>query len=99
MAKRWLTSWLFVLLAIGCTVGQADLAAKAVPDQNDGKDYAGRPVQNAPVPQAPTLNPEQKQTVEQSVRDISLRLRPFRYHFGAESSPPGRCRVAESTSE
>src|SRR5207249_11620297 len=70
MAKRWLTSWLFVLLAIGCTVGQSDLAAKAVPDQNDGKDYAGRPVQNAPVPQSPTLNPEQKQTVEQSVRDI-----------------------------
>jgi len=70
MAKRWLTSWLFVLLAIGCTVGQSDLAAKAVPDQNDGKHYAGRPVQNARVPQAPTLNPEQKQTVEQSVRDI-----------------------------
>ena len=70
MAQRWLTSWLIVLLAIGCTVGQSDLAAKAVPDQNDGKDYAGRPVQNAPVPQAPTLNPEQKQTVEQSVRDI-----------------------------
>ena len=51
MAKRWLTSWLFVLLAIGCTVGQSDLAAKAVPDQDNGKDYAGRPVENASVPQ------------------------------------------------
>ena len=70
MAKRWLTSWLFVLFAIGCAVGQSDLAAKAVPDQNNGKDYAGRPVENASVPQAPVLNPVQKQMVEQSVRDI-----------------------------
>jgi len=70
MAQRWLTSWLFVLFAIGCAVGQSDLAEKAVPDQNNGKDYAGRPVENASVPQAPVLNPVQKQTVEQSVRDI-----------------------------
>jgi len=70
MAKRWLTSWLFVLFAIGCAVGQSDLAAKPVPDQNNGKDYAGRPVENAPVPQSPALNPEQEQIVEQSVRDI-----------------------------
>jgi peptidoglycan-associated lipoprotein len=70
MAKRWLASWLFVLFAIGCAVGQSDLAATAVPDQNNGKDYAGRPLENPPVPQAPTLNPVQKQTVEQSVRDI-----------------------------
>src|SRR2546422_3989951 len=70
MAKRWLTSWLIVLFAIGCAVGQSDLAEKAVPDQNNGKDYAGRPVENASVPQAPVLNPVQKQTVEQSVRDI-----------------------------
>lgn len=70
MAKRWLTSWLFVLFAIGCAVGQSDLAAKAVPDQNNGKDYAGRPVENAPVLQSPVLNPAQKQMVEQSVRDI-----------------------------
>jgi len=65
MAKRWLTSWLFVLFAIGCAVGQSDLAAKAVPDQNNGKDYAGRPVENAPVLQSPVLNPAQKQMVEQ----------------------------------
>jgi len=70
MAKRWFTSWLFVLFAIGCAVGQSDLAAKAVPDQNKGKDYAGRPVANASVPQAPVLDPARKQTVEQSVRDI-----------------------------
>ena len=70
MAQRWLTSWLIVLFAIGCAVGQSDLAEKAVPDQNNGKDYAGRPVENASVPQAPVLNPVQKQTVEQSVRDI-----------------------------
>ena len=69
MAQRWLTSWLIVLFAIGCAVGQSDLAEKAVPDQNNGKDYAGRPVENASVPQAPVLNPV-KQTVEQSVRDI-----------------------------
>src|SRR5439155_25130035 len=70
MAQRWLTSWLFVLFAIGCAVGHVDLAEKAVPDQNNGKDYAGRPVENASVPQAPVLTPVQKQTVEQSVRDI-----------------------------
>jgi len=70
MAQRWLTSWLIVLFAIGCAVGQSDLAEKAVPDQNNGKDYAGRPVENASVPQAPVLNPVQKQMVEQSVRDI-----------------------------
>src|SRR5207244_6500421 len=69
MAQRWLTSWLIVLFAIGCAVGQSDLAEKAVPDQNNGKDYAGRPVENASVPQAPVLNPVKK-TVEQSVRDI-----------------------------
>ena len=70
MAKRWLTSWLFVLFAIGLAVAQSNLATTAVPDQNNGKDYAGRPLQNAPVSQAPVLDPAQKQTVEQSVRDI-----------------------------
>src|SRR5205823_14248947 len=70
MAKRWLTSWLFVLFAIGCAVAQSDLAAKAVPDQDNGKDYAGRPVANPSVPQAAMPNPTQQQTVEQGVRDI-----------------------------
>src|SRR5438046_10089324 len=73
MAKRWLTSWLFVLFAIGCAVGQSDLGAKAVPEQNNGKDYAGRPVENASVPQGRVLDTVEKQMVEQSVREI---------HFG-----------------
>ena len=92
MAKRWLTSWLFVLFAIGCAVGQSDLAAKAVPDQNNGKDYAGRPVENASVPQAPVLNPVQKQTVEQSVRDI---------HFAFDRSDitPGQRAVLQADAE
>ena len=70
MAKRWLTSWLFVLSAIGLAVAQSNLATTAVPDQNNGRDYAGRPLENAPFSQAPVLDPAQKQTVEQSVRDI-----------------------------
>ncbi len=92
MAKRWLTSWLFVLFAIGCAVGQSDLAAKAVPDQNNGKDYAGRPVENASVPQAPVLNPVQKQMVEQSVRDI---------HFAFDRSDitPGQRAVLQADAE
>ena len=54
--------------ARGRAAAQSDLAAQAVPDQNNGKDYAGRPVENPPVPA--TANPTQQQTVEQSVRDI-----------------------------
>ena len=92
MAQRWLTSWLIVLFAIGCAVGQSDLAAKAVPDQNNGKDYAGRPVENASVPQAPVLNPVQKQMVEQSVRDI---------HFAFDRSDitPGQRAVLQADAE
>ncbi|HEV2717249.1 MAG TPA: OmpA family protein [Terriglobales bacterium] len=70
MAKRRLTNLLFVLLSTGLAVAQSDLAAKAVPDQDNGKDYAGRPVANPSVPQAAMPNPTQQQTVEQSVRDI-----------------------------
>lgn len=70
MAKRWLSQSLFVLLSIGLAVAQSDLAAKAVPDQTDSKDYAGRPVVNPPVPPAATPDPARQQTVEQGVRDI-----------------------------
>ncbi len=70
MTCRCMKTVLFVLLSVGISLAQSSLAAKAVPDQNNGKDYAGRPVENAPVPQTPVLNPVQKQMVEQSVRDI-----------------------------
>src|SRR5947207_4061635 len=39
-------------------------------DQNNGKDYAGRPIENPTVPQASIPRPAQEQTVEQNVQDI-----------------------------
>jgi len=61
---------LFALLSVGISLAQSNLAATAVPDQNNGKDYAGRPIENPTVPQASIPRPAQEQTVEQNVQDI-----------------------------
>ena len=42
----------------------------AVPEQTDGKDYAGRPVANVEVPPAPPLPASEQQQFQQNVKDI-----------------------------
>ncbi len=70
MVCRCVKTALFALLSVGISLAQSNLAATAVPDQNNGKDYAGRPIENPTVPQASIPRPAQEQTVEQNVQDI-----------------------------
>ena len=70
MVCRCVKTALFALLSVGISLAQSNLAATAVADQNNGKDYAGRPIENPTVPQASIPRPAQEQTVEQNVQDI-----------------------------
>src|SRR2546422_10035217 len=72
MVCRCVKTALFALLSVGISLAQSNLAATAVADQNNGKDYAGRRIENPTVPQASIPRPAQEQTVEQNVQDIHL---------------------------
>jgi hypothetical protein len=49
---------------------QVDSPPNAVPEQTDGKDYAGRPVADVGVPPAPPLPASEQQQFQQNVKDI-----------------------------
>lgn len=59
-----------LLLFAGVGFAQSDVYAKAVPDQVDGKDYAGRLVGDVKLPMTPPLPLSEDQQFEQSVKDI-----------------------------
>jgi outer membrane protein OmpA-like peptidoglycan-associated protein len=54
----------------GAGFAQSDIYAKAVPDQVDGKDYAGRRVGEVKLPPVPPLSPSQQQQFQQDVKDV-----------------------------
>ena len=69
---------------------QVDTPPNAVPEQTDGKDYAGRPVAAIKVPPAPPLPAS-----EQQFQQIAERWRPYRtravmYLFEPEYERAGR---------
>ncbi len=92
MVCRCVKTAMFALLSVGISLAQSNLAATAVPDQNNGKDYAGRPIENPTVPQASIPRPAQEQTVEQNVQDI---------HFAFDRSDitPGQRAVLQADAE
>jgi outer membrane protein OmpA-like peptidoglycan-associated protein len=59
-----------VLSCIGVGFAQLDTPANAVPDQVDGKDYAGRPVSNVKIPAVPALPSSERQQFQQDVKDV-----------------------------
>jgi peptidoglycan-associated lipoprotein len=70
MLPRMTTLAVTLLLFVAASFAQSDVYAKAVPDQVDGKDYAGRPVGDVKLPATPPLPASEDQQFEQSVKDI-----------------------------
>jgi peptidoglycan-associated lipoprotein len=59
-----------MLPLVGAGFAQSDVYAKAVPDQVNGKDYAGRSVGEAQLPTAPPLASGEQKQFQQQVKDI-----------------------------
>jgi peptidoglycan-associated lipoprotein len=59
-----------LLSCAGVGFAQVDTPTNAVPEQTDGKDYAGRPVAGVKVPPAPPLPASEQQRFQQDVKDI-----------------------------
>ena len=59
-----------LLPCVGVGFAQVVTPANAVPEQIDGKDYAGRPVAEVKVPAAPPLPANQQQQFQRDVKDI-----------------------------
>jgi peptidoglycan-associated lipoprotein len=59
-----------LLSCIGLGSAQLNTPANAVPDQVNGKDYAGRPVADVKVPAALPLSPAEQQQFQQDVKDV-----------------------------
>jgi peptidoglycan-associated lipoprotein len=70
--KRYLSPSIILLpvLLTSMVHAQTVLATNAVPDQTNGKDYAGRPVEVEKVPAAAPLAPSEQQQFQREVRDI-----------------------------
>jgi peptidoglycan-associated lipoprotein len=69
MRQRLLTITIMLLSCGGMGFAQVDTPPNAVPEQTDGKDYAGRRVAAIKVPPAPLPASEQQQFL-QDVKDI-----------------------------
>ena len=73
MRQRLLTLVIIFIIFLSCIAlgfAQVDTPQNAVPEQTDGKDYAGRPVANVKVPPAPPLPASEQQQFQQNVKDI-----------------------------
>src|SRR5437588_1233036 len=70
MVHKALAFATILLSLIGAGFAQSDIYAKAVPDQVNGKDYAGRPVGEVKLPPAPPLPPSEQQQFQQDVKDV-----------------------------
>jgi len=74
MAHKTLVFAVILFSMIGAMIGsgfaQSDIYAKAVPDQADGKDYAGRRVGEVKLPPVPPLPPSEQQQFQQDVKDV-----------------------------
>src|ERR1700704_3401672 len=70
MRQRLLTITIMLLSCGGMGFAQVDTPPNAVPEQTDGKDYAGRPVATIKVPPAPPLPASEQQQFQQDVKDI-----------------------------
>ena len=72
---RSLLSAAVLLVFAGACFAQTDATpanvyVKAVPDQVNGKDYAGRPVGEVKGPQTPPLSPTEEQSFDQAIKDV-----------------------------
>lgn len=70
MPQRILAVGIIVMLFIGAGSAQLSIPANAVPDQVDGKDYAGRPVADVKIPPARPLSSTERQQFQQDVKDV-----------------------------
>jgi peptidoglycan-associated lipoprotein len=70
MRQRLCNIAIMFLLYAGVGFAQVDTPPNAVPEQTDGKDYAGRPVAAIKVPPAPPLPASEQQQFRQEVKDI-----------------------------
>jgi peptidoglycan-associated lipoprotein len=60
-----------VVLSLVCIgFAQSDTSRNAVPEQSEGKDYAGRPVGDVPVPPPSPLAPTEQQQFQRDVEDV-----------------------------
>jgi peptidoglycan-associated lipoprotein len=70
MRQRLFNIAIVFLLCAGVGFAQVDTPPNAVPEQTDGKDYAGRPVADIKVPPASPLPANEQQQFRQEVKDI-----------------------------
>src|SRR5580698_6145342 len=70
MLPRTLAFATILLSFLSACFAQSEIYGKAVPDQIDGKDYAGRPVGDVKLPSAPPLSSSEQQQFQQDVKDI-----------------------------
>jgi outer membrane protein OmpA-like peptidoglycan-associated protein len=59
-----------IIIFSGMCFAQADTPADAVPGERQGKDYAGRPVEDVNVPTPAALPGSEQQQFEQDVKDV-----------------------------
>jgi peptidoglycan-associated lipoprotein len=70
MLHRTLAFATIVLCFTGIGVAQSDVYTKAVPDQVNGKDYAGRPVGDVQFPSAAPISSNEEHQFQQDVKDV-----------------------------
>ena len=74
MRQKLFTLAVMLFSCAGVGFAQVDSPPNAVPEQTDGKDYAGRPVANLKVPPAPPLPASEQRQFQQNVKDIHFDL-------------------------